>query len=363
MTSQITNFATKWISNEREVEDFLSQLEESPYADTLIRPLNLAHLCALFERYKQIPDKPKSVYRKVINLLVEEWDTQRGLVRRNSTFFFDPERKIEFISEFAFQLSSKFQMVVFDHSILSRIYNSICENYGLLERDREVILNELESNTGLIIKSNYESYEFAHISLQEYLTALYIVKLPFIPPFRDIQLLPFELAIAVSISSNPSLYLAQLVFTTLKYSDFSLEFIRSFFQRLVIEKPNLFPGSLSAISIQYVYTYCKMIREWKDEEISDIFEIFNYSLFERSFEFMLMEYDRVEDPSYYLSFVSDINKEYTQKIQKNLFSKEFMKANNLTLYVRSIKSDPQLKNLPIYLCINEFQLKSLSHSN
>ena len=50
------------------------------------------------------------------------------------------------------------------------------------------VIAELESHTGLFIQSGFDQFEFAHKSLQEFLTAEYLVKLPSIPTRKEIYL-------------------------------------------------------------------------------------------------------------------------------------------------------------------------------
>ena len=80
---QISMFAIGWLGA-GEATGFLSQVEHSPFADTAIKPLTLAHLCAIFERVHRIPEKPKSVYKKIVSLLLEDWDQQRSVQRVSS---------------------------------------------------------------------------------------------------------------------------------------------------------------------------------------------------------------------------------------------------------------------------------------
>src|SRR5205085_11212203 len=47
---QIFTFAQKWLKNENSAEDFYKKVLDSPFADTAIRPLTLAHLCAIYDR-------------------------------------------------------------------------------------------------------------------------------------------------------------------------------------------------------------------------------------------------------------------------------------------------------------------------
>ena len=73
-------------------------------------------------------------------------------------------------------------------------------------------MQELALKEGLFIQSGYDSYEFPHKSLQEYLTAEFLIKLPQIPNNPDfLNLMANELAIATAISTSPSLYFADLI--------------------------------------------------------------------------------------------------------------------------------------------------------
>lgn len=79
---QIESFIKKWLNNKKMASDMIKQLAKSPYSDTAIRPLTLAHLCAIYERNLKIPNKPKTLYRKIVNLLLEDWDLQRNVFSR-----------------------------------------------------------------------------------------------------------------------------------------------------------------------------------------------------------------------------------------------------------------------------------------
>jgi predicted NACHT family NTPase len=93
---QIAEFAQHWLGTEAS-EIFLAQVRSSPFWDTAIKPLTLAHLCAIYERLQKIPDKPKTVYKKIVKLLLEEWDQQRAVRRESAYARFDVDRKEEFL--------------------------------------------------------------------------------------------------------------------------------------------------------------------------------------------------------------------------------------------------------------------------
>lgn len=208
---QILIFANKWIVDKQKANNFVESINSSPFSDTVIKPLSLAHLCAIYERTGNIPDRPKTVYKKVVNLMLEEWDEQRSIKRESRYAMFEADRKFEFLSHLSYHLTVRGSTAIFNQQQLIEAYSAICKNFGLPEEQSALAANEIESHTGLFLQTGYLQYEFAHKSLQEYLTAEYLVKLPTLERVKKhIELLGAELAIATSISSNPSCYFLKL---------------------------------------------------------------------------------------------------------------------------------------------------------
>jgi predicted NACHT family NTPase len=234
---QISQFALKWLGDPGMAKEFLTAVKKSPFNDTTIRPLTIAHLCAIYERVGKIPDKPKTIYKKIITLLLEEWDEQRHIKRQSKYASFEVDRKFDLLSSLAYRLTVSTQKTSFKRRELKTIYGKICGDFDLEPSEDASVVKEIESHTGLFIESTYETYEFAHKSLQEYLTADYIVKLPSIPIQKNlIERLPNEMAIAIAISSNPSEYFFAFVAAILQFK-FSFRFVRSFINRILLEKP------------------------------------------------------------------------------------------------------------------------------
>ena len=144
-TEQIFQFACKWLNNTEAAADFCKRVQSSPFADTMIRPLTLAHLCAIYERVGKIPDKPRTIYRKVVNLLLEEWDQQRSVHRRSKYGNFEVDRKFEFLSHLAFYLTTKLHQTVFTDANLEKAYGEIFANFGLTVSER-LVRKSVESN-------------------------------------------------------------------------------------------------------------------------------------------------------------------------------------------------------------------------
>jgi hypothetical protein len=268
---QVAQFASQWLNDEHKASDLLEKIYESPFADTAIRPLTLAHLCAIYERIGKIPDKPKTVYRKIINLLLEEWDQQRSVRRTSRYANFEVDRKFEFLSHLAYELTTWLQQTVFSKEDLLKIYKEIHGDYGLKITEAKQVVSELETHTGLFLQSGYDQYEFAHKSLQEFLTAEYLVKLASIPNNETIlSKLPNELAIAVTISSSQSDYFSKLITDRLSNVALHKDFIKAFLSRLLIEKPDFNTAPNVGLAVVLLYSLYLELNVFKGDQL-DLF--------------------------------------------------------------------------------------------
>jgi hypothetical protein len=235
-------------------------VQGTPFFETAIRPLTLAHLCAIFERSRTIPNRPKTVYRKVVSLLMEEWDEQRFIQRESKYANFSNDRKVEYLCHLAFQLSVSGNPSTFSLRTLQAAHAQICGRYGLAPSEAVGIVNELESHTGLLLRTAFQEYEFAHKSLQEYLTAEYLVRLPHVPERHVIFRLTQETAIAVTVSADPSAYLSEVVLRRLWNNSLESDEERSalgdFVARLAVEHAELTRDRECALSLLLLYTSC-----------------------------------------------------------------------------------------------------------
>ncbi len=261
--SQIEQFAHSWLGSQ-DAKPFLEQVRNSPFADTAIKPLTLAHLCAIFERVRKIPEKPKSVYKKIVALLLEEWDQQRSVQRVSAYSDFEVDRKTDFLSDLAHSLTTSNKTSTFTREDLLENYRNIAQNYGLRNSEAQAVVNELETHTGLIVQSGADFFEFSHKSLQEYLTAVFLYGLPEIPSnMIELQIMPNELAIATALSSRPSEYLYSLVILHFSKIRLSFQFIRTFINRLLVERPDF--EITHEVGLSILCLYSQYLGAWIDE--------------------------------------------------------------------------------------------------
>ncbi len=282
---QIKKFVKRWFPQKSSNEILLAQIENSPFYDATIKPLTLAHLCAIYERSGSIPEKPRTVYRKIVNLLLEEWDQQRAIIRGTKYSRFETDRKFEFISNIAYKITIKIKKNIFTTYELKEVYKEIYVNYDLPKDQVESVVEEIESHTGLIIKCSFQSYEFTHKSLQEYLTAEFISRLPDIYVIKNyINILPNEFAVAVTLSSDQSLYFSNLVLNHIIKIVDRTSFIMTFVNRLIQEKPDFNVSQEINVSFIALYSrYIEIENKLLDKQTMLIPFDANFDSFERIF--------------------------------------------------------------------------------
>lgn len=231
---QARAIAQKWLTN---ADEFFTALEALPYRDIADRPLLLSQLIVLFRREGVLPEQPSHVYRRLLRLLLEDWDKERGITRSSRYAGFDADRKADFLAALSYHLTYKYQRSSFTLWDLASVYSYIHRLFGLPQAQAREVSEEIASHSGLIVASG-SGYEFSHLSFQEYLCATHIVREPF-PEHLDryVATYPGPLAVAVAISASPANWFTGLILKDTHFRSFSPETLHSFLARLKTERP------------------------------------------------------------------------------------------------------------------------------
>ena len=209
----------------------------------------------------------------------------------------------------AFELTMRYESNSFSKSQFEAVYQSICDNFGLPKYESKKVAEELESFTGLLLQSGYDHFEFAHKSIQEYLTAEYLVRLPYLPEERALELLPNELAICIAMSTSPTNYLYVFAFEVLPEMTFSGSFLGSFFDRISLENIDFKRDPKLGLAIFQLITL-QIKRGFLVEDIDIVKILYQFSSIRISL-FELKQYCRVigeqeENPGILLIDTSDL---------------------------------------------------------
>jgi len=262
---QIELFAHKWLGEAR-AKDLLRRIRETPYGGSVVLPLTLAHICAIYERTGTVPDKPKTIYRKIVHMLLEDWDEERLVQRPSAYANFEVDRKIEFLRAIACELTLRGQRGGFDHYQLDRAYRAVCLSFALPINECRKVIREIESHNGLILQVAFERFDFAHRSIQEFLTASYVLGLPVFPE-EMVPKFPDEMALVVALSSDSAQHFQMIVeiarrsrLSSLDY--FSMPFLRRLFLEKVDFRPNPHLGrSITELFSATLYPSVRQIQQ------------------------------------------------------------------------------------------------------
>lgn len=151
-SEQISQVATRWLK--KSAPDFLASLEGVPYRDMAQRPLLLAQLINLFDDDGYLPHQPSDVYKRMLDLLLEQWNKQRGIRRISKYSKFSVDRKTKFLAALAYQLTFRLRTKTFSEEILVEAYEKIHRQLNLPSNEAREVARELESHTGIIVRGS-----------------------------------------------------------------------------------------------------------------------------------------------------------------------------------------------------------------
>jgi len=323
--TQIKLIVRKWLGKEI---DFYKKLESMPYKDIANRPIFLTLLMILFKKTKTLPPNPYEVYREATYLIIKDWDEAREIDRMSKYSGFNARKKLRFLSEVSYLLTYRIKQKVFSSVELEKIYQQINNKYDLPNDEMKEVVAEIESHNGLIIESSFNKYEFSHLSFQEYLCAEHIVSMPFSQEtMRYLNEYPEPLAIAICLSSEPSLWFANLINNSnLNIRDKTIfneqnslrNSLYRLISRLIIESPSFtiskeFGESLLFLlfimfyeSKEYVTLFFRFISSSQAIIDSINLALLDYSIFSFSDNVYKMERDQKREHSIFLSKIPDI---------------------------------------------------------
>jgi len=254
--TQVATFAQRWLGGEK-APAFIQAVRAAPYSGTEVVPLTLAHYCAIYERFGELPEKPMDVYEQVVSLFIEDWDRQRGLTRKSQYADFSPRKKERFLQAMAYQLTTRGARGGFSEEDLLVAFDEIAADFSLPSYATDVV-QEIESHTGLIIQSGFKRFEFFHLTVQEYLTAMYAQRTPsaiatLFPKYPD------ELALVVAASADVSDYLLKILEEFLQMKeDISRTdaFLAPFLSRLANERARITPSAALGWTVIALLSMC-----------------------------------------------------------------------------------------------------------
>jgi predicted NACHT family NTPase len=138
-------------------------------------PLLLALICLAFDDLGELPERQVDLYREALDALFKRWDSSRAIFRDPFYRSLSPHRREQLAQELA---ASFFERDVITYSagdalpVVTSWFRRLPEwNETEQEIDAEEVLVQLEAQHGVVIQRSRGTFSFAHLSIQEFLTA------------------------------------------------------------------------------------------------------------------------------------------------------------------------------------------------
>ncbi|WP_138500673.1 NACHT domain-containing protein [Nostoc sp. PA-18-2419] len=181
--SQIQQFIYNWFHCEPDKQantgdkcwELLQKPEHEAAKELAHTPLLLTFLCLVYDRSQSFPDNRSVLYRKALRILLEEWASQKRILRDEIYQGLHTELEEILLSEIAYLGFESDRLFFSQRDIVGQIKIFLASNLNAPQHlDGEAVLNAIAVQQGILVERAEDVFSFSHLTLQEYLTAQYI---------------------------------------------------------------------------------------------------------------------------------------------------------------------------------------------
>ncbi len=180
--TRIREFIYNWFQSEEDKESCTADVvwqklqDNSAMKELAKTPLLLTFLCLVYDRSQSFPSNRSTLYQKALRILLEEWAAEKRIQREEIAAGLNTDLEEILLSEIAYQGFEADKLFFSRQELIDQITDFIDNNLNapkhLTGKD---ILHAIEVQQGILVERVRDAYSFSHLTLQEYLTAKYIV--------------------------------------------------------------------------------------------------------------------------------------------------------------------------------------------
>ncbi|WOD41509.1 NACHT domain-containing protein [Nodosilinea sp. E11] len=185
---QIKTFVHKWFAANapnqgktfaQQCLQALNHPENDRLREMALTPILLHLMCLVFQNSGQFPGQRSKLYQQALDLLLGQWDQQRGIHRHQPLQQLSSTDLSGLLGEIAAHSFEQGRVMLETAELLGLIAKSLVRRGAQadgLERlwaDSRAVLQVLIEHYGMLSERELGSYAFAHLSFQEYLAARY----------------------------------------------------------------------------------------------------------------------------------------------------------------------------------------------
>ncbi|MCC5658992.1 NACHT domain-containing protein [Nostoc sp. XA010] len=181
--AQIQQFIYNWFHSDTDKQEktgekcweLLQKPEHQAAKELAHTPLLLTFLCLVYDRSQSFPDNRSVLYRKALRILLEEWASEKRILRDEIYQGLHTELEEILLSEIAYTGFESDRLFFSGRDIVQQIKTFLASNLNAPQHlDGESVLNAIAIQQGILVERAEDVFSFSHLTLQEYLTAQYI---------------------------------------------------------------------------------------------------------------------------------------------------------------------------------------------
>jgi hypothetical protein len=181
--TQIQQFIYNWFHSDVDKQEktgekcweLLQKPEHEAAKELAHTPLLLTFLCLVYDRSQSFPNNRSVLYRKALRILLEEWASEKRILRDEIYQGLHTELEEILLSEIAYAGFESDRLFFSGRDIVQQIKTFLASNLNAPQHlDGESVLNAIAVQQGILVERAEDVFSFSHLTLQEYLTAQYI---------------------------------------------------------------------------------------------------------------------------------------------------------------------------------------------
>lgn len=180
---QIQQFIRNWFQSGRDQEvgtaekcwETLNDPSNASAKELAQTPLLLTFLCMVYDRTQGLPTNRATLYRKALDILLEEWAAEKRVYRETIYGELNPDLEKVLLSEIAFNGFINDQLFFTQQELIDQIRAFLFDTVDKPKYlDSRAVLDAIAIQQGILVERAEDIFSFSHLTLQEYLTTQYI---------------------------------------------------------------------------------------------------------------------------------------------------------------------------------------------
>jgi NACHT domain len=181
---QIQQFINNWFCREQDLNAAVAEscwqlLNANGYRATkelAHTPLLLTFLCLIFDESQVFPKNRAVLYKDALDILLRRWAAEKRIQR--DPIYKDLTVQLEemLLAKIAYEQFSQDRLFFDNQTVINNICEYLADNLNAPKHlDGEDVLRAIQIQQGILVGRSSNVLSFSHLTLQEYLTAQYIV--------------------------------------------------------------------------------------------------------------------------------------------------------------------------------------------